>query len=254
MVVMAGHQRHHRLTAGQAQRVQELGSAKRLAHDLRLDRRTVVMDDVIGAQQHVAGATRESAGQRAFAHVGQVAQRRLHHHLTRHVANHGRGKNPMADEFGHKARGRAVVQRVGVVPLVQLALVHDANGVTHGKGLELVVGDKQRRGAGRFEDASHLVGQAFAQVDIQVGKRFIEQQQAWLGCQRPGQRHTLLLAAREFMGKAVFLPLQPHQRQHFGHAGLARRAWQLVDAEGHIAANAQVRKQRVVLKHHAHLA
>ena len=61
-----------------------------------------------------------------------------------------------------------MVKRVGAVPLVQFALVHDADGVAHGKCLQLVMGDKQGGGVGGFQDAAHLVGQSFAQVHIQV--------------------------------------------------------------------------------------
>jgi hypothetical protein len=75
VVVVAGHMGQHGLAAVQAQRVQELRAAKRLAHDLRLHRCVVVVHDVVGAQQHVAHARRGSAGQGAFGHVGQVAQR-----------------------------------------------------------------------------------------------------------------------------------------------------------------------------------
>jgi hypothetical protein len=80
VVVVAGHMGHHRLAAGQAQRVEELRAAKRLAHDLRLHRCVVVVHDVVGAQQHVA-LPPGKRGQGAFGHVGQFAQRGLHHHL-----------------------------------------------------------------------------------------------------------------------------------------------------------------------------
>lgn len=60
---------------------------------------------------------------------------------------------------------------------------------------ELVVGDQQRGGAGLLQNAAHLVGQTFAQIHVEVGKRFVQQEQAWFGRQRTRQRHTLLLAA-----------------------------------------------------------
>ena len=67
VVVVAGHMGQHGLAAAQAQRVQKFRAAKRLAHDLGLDRCVVVMDDVVGAQQHVALARhrrRTAAGTR----------------------------------------------------------------------------------------------------------------------------------------------------------------------------------------------
>ena len=159
----------------------------------------------------------------------------------------------MANEFGDKTRRGAVIQRVGVVPLVQLPLVHDADGVANGKGLELVVGHEQRGGLGRLENGADLVRQALAQVHIQIGKRLIEQQQARLGRERTRQGDALLLAAREFVRKALVLAGQPHEFEHLGHARGARGARQVVDAKADVAPHVQMRKQGVVLKHHANL-
>jgi hypothetical protein len=82
VVVVRGHVRHQRLAAGQAQGVEKLRAPEGLAHDLRLHRRVVVVHDVVGAQQHVAQAGVVGAGQGAFLHVLQGAQRGLHHHLV----------------------------------------------------------------------------------------------------------------------------------------------------------------------------
>ena len=212
------------------------------------------MHDVIGPQQHVTHAPVKSIGQRTLGHVAQVAHGGLHHHMAVHGPNDGGCKHPVANELGHKAAGRAVVEGVGVVPLVQLALMHHANGVANGKGLQLVMGNKQGGGLRGFQNSADLVRQALAQVDVQVRKRLVEQQQARLGGERAGQGHTLLLTARQLMRKTVLLPRQAHQRQHLGHAGSALHLGQVVNAKTHIAPDAQMRKQRVVLKHHANLA
>ncbi len=193
VVMVAGHMGQHCFAGGQAQRIKKFRAAKGLAGDLRFHRRVVVMHDVVGAQQHVAGPVCKRTGQRAFGHVGQLAQRCIDQGVAVHLADQGMGKHAVANELGDKARSRAVIERVGVVPLVQAALLHHADLVAYGKSLELVVGDKQRRGVGRLEDAAHLVGEPLAQVNIEVGERLVEQQQAWLGCQGSGQGHALLL-------------------------------------------------------------
>ena len=54
MVVVARHMGQQRQAIGQAQGVEKLGAAKRLAHNLRLHRGQVVVHDVVGTQQHVA--------------------------------------------------------------------------------------------------------------------------------------------------------------------------------------------------------
>ena len=48
----------------------------------------------------------------------------------------------MANELGYKARGGPVVQRVGIIPLVQAAFGHHANHITNGEGFHLVVRHK----------------------------------------------------------------------------------------------------------------
>ena len=77
VVVVAGHVGQHGLAAGQAQGVEKLRAPKRLAHNLRLHGGVVVVNDVVGAQQHIALAAGVAGRQRAFGHVGQIAQRRV---------------------------------------------------------------------------------------------------------------------------------------------------------------------------------
>ena len=148
----------------------------------------------------------------------------------------------MPDEVGHETRRGPVVQGVGVVPLVQLALVHHADRVADRERFELVVRDEQGGGLRRLQDGAHLLRQALAQVHVEVGKRLVQQQQLGPRRQRAGQRHALLLAARQLVWKALLAAVQPHQRQHLGHAGLALGPGQVVDAEAHVVRHVQVRK------------
>ena len=254
VVMVAGHMGQHSFAGGQAQRIKKFRAAKGLAGDLRFHRRVVVMHDVVGAQQHVAGPVCKRTGQRAFGHVGQLAQRCIDQGVAVHLADQGMGKHAVANELGDKARSRSVIERVGVVPLVQAALLHHADLVANGKSLELVVGYKQRRGVGRLEDAAHLVGEPLAQVNIEVGERLVEQQQAWLGCQGSGQGHALLLPAREFMCEAALLAGQADQGQHLVNPACPLSPWQVANAKANIALDIEVREQRVILEHHANLA
>ena len=171
------------------------------------------MHDVIGAQQHIAQAVRIGAGQWALFHVVQITQGGGHHHMRLAQRNLGMCKHAVAYEFSDKSGGRPVVQRIGLVPLLQAAFVHHADPVADGKCFELVVRDKQSGGAGGLEDAAHFMGQAFTQVHVQVGKGLVEQQQAGLGCQCPGQRDTLLLPARKLVRMQMAALSQTHQRQ-----------------------------------------
>jgi hypothetical protein len=50
-----------------------------------------------------------------------------------------------------------------------------------------------------LENIAHLVREAFAQVDVEIGEGFVEQDQLRLRRQRAGQRDALLLAAGKFV-------------------------------------------------------
>ena len=142
--------RHQRLAAGEFEGVQKLGTAKRLAHNARLYWRIVIVHDVVCPQQHVAHPASVGVWQGAFFQIGQIAQGGVHHHASAALLNLCRRKNAMANKVGNKTRGRAVVQRISIVPLVQVALVHDANAVANGEGFQLVVRNKQRGGTCSF--------------------------------------------------------------------------------------------------------
>src|SRR6478752_841111 len=64
---------------------------------------------------------------------------------------------------------------------------------------------------------------------------------------------SLLLSARELTGIAVFITGKTHQTEHVPHALLDFRRRPLLEreAEGNVAEHSQMRKQRVVLEHHA---
>ncbi|MNV33623.1 hypothetical protein D3C71_1249970 [compost metagenome] len=100
-------------------------------------------------------------------------------------------------------------------------------------------------------DAAQFELHLFAQLGVQVGQRFVQQQHGRPDDQRARQRHALALAARELAREAVGMLVQLHQRQRLAHARLALGAFDVahLQAEGHVVGNGQVRKQRVALEH-----
>ena len=62
----------------------------------------------------------------------------------------------MTNELSHKPRRWSVVQVVRIVPLVQVAFLNDANHVTNGKSLHLIVRDKQSRGVGGLQNVANF--------------------------------------------------------------------------------------------------
>ncbi|MNZ86875.1 hypothetical protein D3C78_1057170 [compost metagenome] len=108
---------------------------------------------------------------------------------------------------------------------------------------------QNRAGAPALEDIPDFVAQLTAQFAIEVGKRFVQQQELWLWRQGPGQCDPLLLAARQFVGEALAQVLEIDQLQHLGGDPFFVRV--LANAEGDVVGHAQVRKQGIVLEHHA---
>ncbi len=76
------------------------------------------------------------------------------------------------------------------------------------------MGDQDGADATGFEDVPHLMAEAPAQVDVEVGEWLVEQQQFRLRRQRARQGDTLLLPARQFVGVAFAQLRQVHQLQH----------------------------------------
>ena len=86
-------------------------------------------------------------------------------------------QHALADEVGDEAVGRTVIEVVWHIPLLDLAFVHDADLVGHGKSLVLVVGDEDRGRPLALEDFPDFERQPLAQPDIEIGKRLVEQDQ-----------------------------------------------------------------------------
>ncbi|MNC34859.1 hypothetical protein D3C75_833160 [compost metagenome] len=158
----------------------------------------------------------------------------------------------LADEAGDEGGQRLVVEVERRVPLLEATIVEHADLVADGEGFLLVVGDQDGAGAARFEYLADLLAEAAAQFDVEVGERLIEQQQARFGGQCAGQGDALLLAAGQLVRVALAQRPQLDQLEHLFGDALA--LGMLADAEGDVLGHGQVRKQRVVLEHHADAA
>ncbi len=107
-----------------------------------------------------------------------------------------------------------MVEVVGGIPLLDAPLVNDAHQVGDGKSLGLVVGDHNGAGALFLENVPYLQAEALAQLDIQVGKGFVHQQQHRFRGQSSCQCDPLLLATGYFVWVALGKALQIDQLQH----------------------------------------
>ena len=112
-----------------------------------------------------------------------------------------------------------------------------------------VVGHQQRRRAGVAQQRQRLLAHLGAQGGVQRGERLVEQHQLRRGRQRAGQRHPLLLAARQRVRIGPGVGAHVDRGQQLGHAPLAAAPVAAAEAEGHVLADAQMREQGEVLEH-----
>jgi hypothetical protein len=68
-----------------------------------------------------------------------------------------------------------------------------------------------------LEDLAHFQRQALAQVDVEVGEGFVEQDQLRTRRQGAGERDALLLATGEFVRIAVALATQADRGEQVTH-------------------------------------
>ena len=108
-----------------------------------------------------------------------------------------------ADEIGHKARARIVVDLSRRSDLLDPSVVHDGDAVSNRHRLFLIVRDEQRCDADLFLQLPDLVTHLHAQLRVEIGQWLIEQQKFGLERQNTSERDALLLATRKLFRIAV---------------------------------------------------
>ena len=151
---------------------------------------------------------------------------------------------------------RPVIDFFRRAELVDLSGVHHRDQVGGRHRFRLVVGDMYRRITVFVVQPADFKAHLFAQIGIEVGQRLVEQKRLRLDDQGAGQRHALLLAARQLAGIAL--------REDFEFCGCQngreffrnRVAIDLPQAKpiDDIFGDRHVRPQRVALEDHRHLA
>ena len=136
--------------------------------------------------------------------------------------------------------------------LLNTAPVHHRDAVAHVHCLFLVVSHENGGDAAGPDDGHHVAAHLFPQARVQVGKRFVQQQQFGTGRQGPGQGHPLLLPAGKFVGHSVGQSLQSRHPHHFRHPPGAVVA--LAQAVSYVLLDGEVGEERAFLEHHAHAA
>ena len=162
------------------------------------------------------------------------------------------GEEVDADEVGDVAGpglGGDVGERAG---LHDAPAFEDDDAVGQGVGVDGVVGDEQADAVEGGEVAAQVAADVAAGAGVEGGERLVEQEQAGLGGQRPGQRDPLRLAAGQRRGRWPAWSARPTRSSH---AAARARAAGLGDApgaqpEGDVLERGEVGEQQVVLEHH----
>ena len=173
-----------------------------------------------------------------------------------HRGHRGRQLRGAPDEGrGETARG-CIIERQRVRELDDAAGIHHRDLVAGRECFRLVVRDHDRRGADATLDRADLDLHFLAQLGVEIGQGFVEQEQSGFDGERPRQRDTLLLATRELAWIAL-----AHRRKMHEVEGLADRLVALGPAdpahlqpEGDVLRHGHVREERIALEDDAHAA
>ena len=157
------------------------------------------------------------------------------------AARHAGEEVPAAEAGDERVRGR-VHELLRRARLDELPLEEDADAVgERGRVLE-VVRDEERRQAHLAQDLLELDADGLARVRVQGGERLVEEQDARVARERPGERDALALAARQ---------LARPRRGEVRDAGSARAARRRASRppKPTLRRDGEVREERVVLEH-----
>ena len=102
-----------------------------------------------------------------------------------------------AEELRHDKIGRIIVDVLRLADLLHDAELHDDDHIGDAHGFLLVVRHEDGRDAGLLLDAADLLTCLKTEARVQVGQRFIEEQDSGHLRQGPRDRDALLLAATQ---------------------------------------------------------
>ncbi|MNB95412.1 hypothetical protein D3C75_425850 [compost metagenome] len=200
------------------------------------------------------------AGPARCAGLGEPDPLRAHHHLAS-IAAQAAGLLPLeqvdgADEAGDEGGGGGVVDSIRRGYLLDLALIEDADAVAHGERLLLIVGDEDEGDAELALQGFQLELHLLAQLEVQRPQGFVQQQDARLVDEGPGDGDALALAAGELARFAAADAGQAHQLQHLLHLAVALRLGHTPDhqAVADVVPHIHVGEEGVVLEHGVEVA
>ena len=143
-----------------------------------------------------------------------------------------------------------------VVALLKHAGAHDGDAVAHCHGLDLVVGDVERRHAQASLDAGDLGSHLDTELRVEVGKGLVHQEDARLAYDRAPHRDALALSAGELARLAVDPFGEAEKLDRFVDLRLDLRLRHLAkfEREADVPPDGHVWVERVILEDHRYVA
>ena len=161
-----------------------------------------------------------------------------------------------AEEVRDERRRRPLVGLVRRADLLGAAVVHHHDAVAERHRLGLVVRHQDGGRADRALDLAQLDLHLLAQLGVEIGERLVEQQDLRPDHESAGQRHALLLAARQLARKAAGEGAEADQLQRLADAPGALGGGDALhlEPERHVLRHRHVREERIALEHDAEAA
>jgi hypothetical protein len=181
----------------------------------------------------------------------QVAELGRHHReVLAHRFNRAGKGVVFADERGNESGRGIVVDLAAGAHLLDHPVAHHRDPVRHGQGLALVMGDVDEGEPDLLLDGAQFGAHVLAQLQVERRQRLVEQQHARFGGERAGDRHPLLLAARQFVDVLVALIGQRDQIEQFlgPLAPLGHRPALDLERKGDVLPHPHEREQGEVLE------
>ena len=185
---------------------------------------------------------------KACVHAGEDDAEDVHYFILQH----GAGEDvAVTDKISNKGVGGLVVDIFRCPDLLDVALVHDYDGIGHGQRFFLIMGHIDEGDAKLILHADQLVLHFLPEFQIQGAQWFVQKQDLRLVDDGPGDGDPLLLPAAQRIGHALLIALQIDQLQCIFDLvidiGFALAAD--LQAEGDILGDVHVGEQGVFLKY-----
>ena len=161
-----------------------------------------------------------------------------------------------ADEGADEQVGRIIVEVLRGIDLLDEAVLHDDDTRAHGHGLSLVMGNIDKGRLETLMQLGDLGAHLHAELRVQVGERFVHQEDLRITHDGAAEGDALTLAAGERLRLAVEQLLDGQDLRSFTHelVDLILRLLAQLQAKRHVIVYGHVRIECVVLEHHRDIA